>query len=105
LEAFRNSPTIDVFLSLCDSSKRWQGINRLIKHHQTLKGTVVKHYDNEILLPRNCLGHGIPETQQDGSLIFRHMGKDYPFNDDIGRELRQKIVEYKTFLTEILGKL
>jgi CheY-like chemotaxis protein len=105
LETFRSNPTIDAFLSLCDSSKRWQGLNRLIKQHPPLKGTATKQYDIEILFPRNCLGHGIPEPQEDGSLIFRHIDKEYPFNDDISRELRQKIVAYKIFLNEILSKL
>jgi hypothetical protein len=105
LKTFRSNPTIEVFLSLCDSSKRWQGLNRLIKHHKSLKGTVTKQYDTEILFPRNCLGHGIPEAQEDGSLIFKHIRKEYLFNDDVSRELRHKIVEYRTFLTDILNRL
>lgn len=101
LSVFKESPSIEKLLELCDSNKRWKNFNRVKGHHALLK----KHnfagdYVQEILWPRNCLAHGIPERKE-GSLLFRFSGKEYPFDDNTSQDLRKKILEYKSIFTEI----
>lgn len=101
LSAFKNSPSIEKLLELCDSNKRWKNFNRVKGQHALLKNrNFAGDYVQEILWPRNCLAHGIPERKE-GSLVFRFSGKDYPFDDNTSQTLRKKILEYKSAFTEI----
>lgn len=102
LSAFKEAPSIDSLIDLCDSDKRWQNLNRVKKHHALLKDrSFVGDYQKEILWPRNCLAHGVPQRKEDGSFLFRHRGKEYPFDDDASHALRKKILEYKSAFAEI----
>lgn len=104
--AFKEEPSIDGLLNLCDSDKRWQNFNRVKKHHDVLKAqTISTDYQESILWPRNCLAHGMPERKDDGSLLFRHKGKEFIFNDAVGREIRHKILEYKSAFSQIAEML
>lgn len=106
LSAFKDSPSIEKLLELCDSNKRWKNFNRVKGHHALLKSrNFAGDYAQEILWPRNCLAHGIPERKDDGSLLFRFSGKDYPFDDNVSQDLRKKILEYKSTFTEIAEAL
>ena len=96
LDKFKEAPTVELLLLLCDSNKRWQNYRRVMKHHELLSKTVLGDYVSEILGPRNFLGHGIPVLAADGSCIFSYQGKEYKFNDDVSKALRLKIIEYKT---------
>jgi response regulator of citrate/malate metabolism len=102
LSVFKENPSIDGLLGLCDSDKRWQNFKRVRKHHDLLKShNLSGDYSQEILRPRNFLAHGVPERKGDGSLIFHFRGKDYPFDDTASQGLRTKILEYKGAFTEI----
>lgn len=101
LEEFRSAPTVELLLDLCDSNKRWQSFRRVQKVHVQLATYEVGDYVEEILVPRNLLAHGVPTYQPDGSMMFSHRGKDYPFNESIGTALRLKIIEYKVAFQEI----
>jgi hypothetical protein len=102
IAAFKENPSIEQLLSLCDSDKRWQNFKRVKKQHAVLKVHDVKaSYQEDILWPRNCLAHGIPERKDDGSLIFRQGGKQLVFNDDVGQEIRLNILQYKQAFLEI----
>lgn len=102
LSAFKESPSIEGLLQLCDSDKRWQNFNRIKKHHDLLKThNIADDYQQSVLGPRNFLAHGMPERKDDGSLLFRHKGKEFPFNDEVGKSLRHKILEYKLTFTQI----
>ncbi len=102
LSAFKDAPSIDGLMELCDSDKRWQNFNRVKKHHDLLKKhEVADDYQQAILWPRNFLAHGMPERKEDGSLLFHHKGREFSFNDEVGKELRHKIMEYKSAFTEI----
>lgn len=106
LTAFKNAPSIEGLLKLCDSDKRWQNFNRVKKHHELLRSrTFVGDYAKEILWPRNCLAHGNPERKEDGTLLFRFSGKEYPFDDTVSQDLRKKILEYKSAFSEIADTL
>lgn len=106
LAAFQKAPSIEGLLALCDSDKRWQNYNRVRKHNAILNGRKLEgDYSKEILWPRNCLAHGVPERFADGSLLFRFNGKEFPFNDQVSQELRTKIIAYKTAFTEIVNLL
>lgn len=106
LAAFKNNPSIHGLLALCDSDKRWQNFNRVKKHHGVLNGKDLSgDYSKEILWPRNCLAHGIPERVVDGTMLFRFTGKEYAFNDQSSQDLRKRIIEYKTAFTEIVNLL
>jgi hypothetical protein len=106
LSAFKEAPSIDGLLELCDSDKRWQNLNRVKKHHALLKDSnFVGDYQKEILLPRNCLAHGVPEKKVDGSFVFRHKSKEYVFDDNVSHALRKRILEYKNAFSEIAGVL
>lgn len=101
LSGFKAAPSIDALMKLCDSDKRWQNFMRVRKHHEVLKEKKFGDYPTEILWPRNCLAHGRPDRQGDGTYVFRFHEKDYKFSDDVGKSLRQKILEYKGAFQEI----
>lgn len=106
LSAFKDSPSIEKLLELCDSNKRWKNFNRVKGHHALLKNrNFAGDYAQEILWPRNCLAHGVPERKGDGSLLFRFSGKAYSFDDNASQDLRKKILEYKSTFTEIVEAL
>lgn len=97
LDSFKASPSIESLLELTDSSeKKWQTFNRIRKHHAVLKShDLPNQYTQDILFPRNCLAHGTPARQQDGSFLFKHRDKEFLFNDEISKSLRHKILEYR----------
>lgn len=106
LQAFKEAPSIEALLELCDSDKRWQNFNRVKKHHDLLKEReIAEDYQQTILWPRNCLAHGKAERKGDGSLLFRHRGKEFIFDDEVGKTLRHKILEYKSAFSEIADAL
>lgn len=106
LVGFKEAPSLEGLLELCDSNKRWKNFNRVKEHHALLKGrNFAGDYAQEILWPRNCLAHGVPERKDDGSLLFHFGGKDYPFDDDVSQALRKKILEYKNAFSEITEAL
>lgn len=110
LLAFEQEPTIEKLLHLCDGSdKRVQNYNRVRKHHPLLKDNegvdFVRAYQEEVLWPRNCLAHGVPQRMEDKSFLFRHKGKDFVFNDEVSLALRQKILGYRNAFAEIVGML
>lgn len=106
LTAFKNAPSIEGLLKLCDSDKRWQNFNRVKKHHNLLKtNSFDGDYINDILWPRNCLAHGTPERKEDGTLVFQFRGNEYTFDDTVSQNLRKKILEYKSAFSEIADSL
>lgn len=106
LSAFRDAPSIEGLIELCDSDKRWQNLNRVKKHHALLRDkNFVGDYQKEILWPRNCLAHGIPQKNEDGSYLFRHRSKEYVFDDNASDALRKRILEYKSAFAEIAEAL
>lgn len=106
LLAFKEAPSIDGLLELCDSDKRWQNLNRVKKHHNLLKERdFVGDYQKEIIWPRNCLAHGVPERKVDKGFLFHHRGKEYVFDDEVSNALRKRILEYKSAFAEIAETL
>lgn len=106
LSAFKETPSIDGLIGLCDSDKRWQNLNRVKKHHALLKDkNFVGDYQKEILWPRNCLAHGVPDRKDGKGFLFRHRGKEYVFDDNVSHALRRKILEYKSAFAEIAETL
>lgn len=105
LTEFIDTPTVETMLGLCDSAKRWQNYQRLKRHHAILKRRVIGNYANDILWPRNCLAHGIPTREGNGSLVFRFQGKEMRFDDRASAGLRTKIIEYKLAFSEIRASL
>ncbi|WP_164270540.1 response regulator [Stenotrophomonas sp. B1-1] len=95
LESFRENPSIDGLLELCDSSKLWQNFNRAKKQIGALQIIAIGNYEDEILTPRNHLAHGVASTDGSGDVRFSHRNNDYIFNEAVGTELRKKIIEYK----------
>lgn len=104
---FEKAPSIDSLLQLCDSSdKRLQNVNRVKRHHPLLSGkNFAEEYQYEILRPRNFLAHGIPNQNNGTGFLFRHRGKEYTFDDDVSRTLREKILGYKKAFAEIVEAL
>lgn len=105
LDKFKEAPTVELLLSLCDSDKRWQNYGRTKKHHAVLKKTVIGDYVADVLRPRNFLAHGVPTPGEDGSSIFHYQGKEFLFNETISTELRTKIIEYKKTFSQISSEL
>lgn len=105
LDEFKESPSIDLLLTLCDSNKRWQNFGRAKRHHKVLKGASLGDYVVEILRPRNFLAHGMPRKQGNESYIFAYQGKEYLFNESVGTALRLAIIKYKQELQKIKAVL
>lgn len=102
LDTFLKNPEVAEMLNLCDSDKRWQNFNRLWKKHEKLKNRErIGEFNKDVLYYRNFLAHGKPEYHEDGSVLFRHQGKEFLFNADEGVKLRQTILRYKDTFTEI----
>lgn len=106
LTAFKEAPSVNTLIDLCDSDKRWQNLNRVKKHHALLRDkNFVGDYQKEILWPRNCLAHGVPERKDGKGFSFRHRGREYVFDDQASQALRHRILEYKSAFTEIAEAL
>ena len=107
LAAFESAPSIESLLALSDGSeKRVQNFNRVKRHHPLLNPhNFSDEYRKAILDPRNFLAHGVPERKEGESLLFRHRGKEFLFDDEVGKTLRHKILEYKAAFTEIKDAL
>lgn len=84
-----------------DSSKRLNTMVSICKklnltsHREQLKGV-----DEEVIFPRNCLGHGCPEDTDDG-YIFRHRGREYTYNDESSARLRNSFRNLKRSLESL----
>lgn len=105
LEDFKNAPSIERLLQLCDSDKRWTNFNRIKKRHDFLKSQTFGNYQAEILIPRNFLAHGIPERQESGALRFNYRGKEYNFDENVSEQLRKSIISYRHLFTDIRDNL
>lgn len=107
LAAFKDAPSIEGLLELCDSNKRWSNYMRVKKQHDVLKRHGFEEdYVNEILRPRNFLAHGVPERIAEDTMQFSFSGGGtYTFNDQVSQELRKKIIEYKLAFKEIVSLL
>ena len=106
LATFKEAPSIEGLLALCDSNKRWSNYMRVKKQHDVLKFHGFKEdYMNEILRPRNFLAHGVPDRVTEDTMQFSFSGATYTFNDQVSQELRKKIIEYKQAFTEISSLL
>jgi hypothetical protein len=107
LKKFEAAPTIDALISLAnDSAKRWMCFVSVLKRHADLpdERENIGDYLNEVLWPRNCLAHGIPEQAADG-FVFTYHGKQYKFDDAVASELRQAIMTYRDRFDAIKIKL
>lgn len=105
LDAFSKNPEIEEMLGLSDSNKRWRNYNRLRKCHDKLRWREkIGDFEAEVLTPRNALAHGKPQPLEEG-FLFHHRGKEFLFNDDTSRTLRQTILRYKDAFSEILNTL
>lgn len=106
LSEFRDSPSVEQLLKLCDSSgRRWMNYNRIKKHHKTMQCYEVGDYQNEVITPRNALAHGIPKPTGDGVLRFNHHGTYFDFNEKSSRELRHMIIKYRNIFMQVRDAL
>jgi hypothetical protein len=94
LAAFKDAPTLDAMLAMCDSYKRWLSFKRVAKNLAATKDANLGDYAAEVLQPRNVLAHGTPRPSGDG-YVFAHAGKEYTFNTKVGLELRKRILDYQ----------
>ncbi|PHS30781.1 MAG: hypothetical protein COA95_07630 [Methylophaga sp.] len=98
----KGSEDIVSLLENLESAKKWNICQTLSKQLETLNVNDIGDYQTEILKPRNFLAHGIPELQDDGSLLFKHYGKEYIFSDEESILLRQKLQYYSLQFEDIL---
>jgi hypothetical protein len=107
LKTFQGNPTVDALISLAtDSAKRWMCFVSVLKRHADLldEREKIGDYQKEVLWPRNCLAHGIPEESEAG-VVFTYQGKAYKFDDTVALELRQTIMGYRERFDAIKIKL
>lgn len=102
VEILDGSVDIDKMLSYLDSAKKWNICQSLSKKHDLLDVNSVGNYQADVLKPRNFLAHGIPELQEDGSLLFEHLGREYIFSDEEGVSVRKRIQYYSAQFDEII---
>lgn len=106
LIAFSENPQIDIMLSLCDSDKRWQNLNRLSRIDDRVKKMkTLNRYVEDVLKPRNFLAHGRPEFQKDGDHLFRYGNREYLFSEETSMNLRKTILEYKSEFRRIIDAI
>lgn len=93
---FIENPSISGVIYLCsDSYKRWLLLKSIAKRHSKLNTKGLGDFNNEVLIPRNCLAHGIPTQNEDGSYTFSHHNKEYLYNEESSTKLRKLISDYK----------
>ena len=51
------------------------------------------------------MGHGIAEELADGGYVFRHGGKEFPFNEASNVELRKNLRDFGTCLHELQAEI
>jgi response regulator of citrate/malate metabolism len=107
LECSRENSTVECLLGFCDSHKRWQNFKQLLNYHEAIKDKKgrVGNYVKDVLTPRNFLAHGRPEQNQGGGFKFLYLGKEYIFDEDESRNLRQRILGYQDLFNRILNTL
>jgi len=98
----KGSEDIASLLENLESAKKWNICQTLSKKLQELNVNAVGDYQADILKPRNFMAHGIPEQQGDGTLMFKHFGKEYIFSNEESIRLRQKLQYYSSQFEEIL---
>jgi CheY-like chemotaxis protein len=104
LEGF-DSLAIGALVENLDSTKR---LNTMISICKELKLTSdqaqLRGYHDEVIVPRDCLGHGIPEETENG-YVFRHRGKEYIYNAESSTSLRNGFRRFKKQLEELRKEL
>jgi hypothetical protein len=96
--------TVEDMLCFCDSDKRWQNYRRLSKRNSRVTKSDWD-YPDEVLRPRNFLAHGKPKPHPEGGYTFSFNNKDYLFDESESRDLRQRILKYKEFFSEVIMSL
>jgi len=105
LESFEKAPSVETLCLLSDSDKKYSNLCRLLKAHPSLDKSNFGNYRTDVLSPRNCLAHGVPENKGEGKFVFSHHGKEYEFDSDVAKELRHTILAYKAQLDAIKDTL
>jgi CheY-like chemotaxis protein len=98
----KDTDNIVSLLENLESAKKWNICQSLSKRLQELNVNAIGDYQADILKPRNFMAHGIPETQEDGSLVFNHFNNQYIFSDVESIKLRQKLQYYSAQFDEVL---
>lgn len=96
---------IDEILGLCDSAKRWMLFRSIGKVHPHIKQMPFDDYQEMVLNPRNFLAHGMPEPIGESVYIFRYGGKEYQYDHNSGRDLRNHIKRFKSSFTSLNASL
>lgn len=96
---------IDGLLSHCDSSKKWNIFQSIAKKHPDINLTEIGDYSISVLVPRNFLAHGTPEKQNDGSLLFKHHGREFVFDESVSATLRNDLQKYFEIFEKIFETL
>lgn len=106
LEGFDELSIDEIVETFLDSYKRLTTMISISKklglknYRERLNG-----YNDSVLFPRNCLGHGVPEELADGGYIFRHDDKEFPFNETSNIELRKNLRDFGTCLHELQAEI
>lgn len=106
LEAFDTLPIAEIVETFLDSYKRLTSMISISKslglnnYRDRLNA-----YNETVLFPRNCLGHGVAEELAHGGYIFRHGGKEFPFNEASNVELRKNLRDFGTCLHELQAEI
>jgi hypothetical protein len=88
IEEIDSSKRLSMMLSICRTFN-------LSPQRKKLAG-----FDEKVLFPRNCLGHGIPEVIE-GGYVFHHRGKDFIYNDQTSAALRNEFREFRRSLESL----
>jgi CheY-like chemotaxis protein len=83
---------LNTMVSICKELK-------LTSHQEKLNG-----FDKNVIFPRDCLGHGIPEETETGC-IFRHRGKEYVYDEESSATLRNDFRNFRRCLEDLLKEI
>lgn len=106
LEGFDRLPISEIVETFLDSYKRLTSMISISKnlglneYRDRLNG-----YNDTVLFPRNCLGHGVAEELADGGYIFRHGAKVFTFNDASNVELRKNLRDFSSCLHDLQAEI
>ena len=100
LTEFNSNREVESMLYLCDSYKRWNLLQSIVKRSPKLSNNGFGNYNVDVLKPRNFLAHGKPEFK-DGVYSFSHNGETYIYDEEASTSLRKQITDYKSKFLEL----
>lgn len=89
----------------CDTSRKWNLFRSIAKKHTNIDLSNIDDYSKLVLEPRNYLAHGIPEKQNNGSLLFKRNDGEFVFDESVSTTLRNDLQKFYEIFEKIFATI